>query len=160
LLSDYASPLENLIQAKAKKLNIQVIDIMTNPPTRPSRIFKSMYRYVLRSSRVIMDNVLLYRPSELFGFLGGAAFASGIGLFVLRYILRLNTLSDELHLTLLVASIILVTTGMQLIMFSLISRLMRANRKLSEEVLYRQNINLSQSLMYNQKQDFVAYQSN
>jgi len=45
VLSNYSYTLETLIQAGAKKTRVSFVPIETNPPERPSRLFKSIRNY-------------------------------------------------------------------------------------------------------------------
>lgn len=140
LLSDYASPLENLIQARKKRLNVATVDIGVNAATRPSRLFKSIPKYIMRSARVIIDNILLYHPTKAFGSLACLALGFSALVFASRYYLRVTNYSSEnLHLSLLVVTLISGILGVQLAMFAFSARLNKANRRLLEEIMYRQN---------------------
>jgi glycosyltransferase involved in cell wall biosynthesis len=154
LLSDYASPLENIIQAKHKKLNVKTVSIRVNPSTRPSRLFKSKTKYIIRSSKVILDNLLLYKSSITFATIGVSFFVLGILTFSARLALKIFMESEDLHLSLLIASICCMIFGMQFIIFALTARINKANRKILEEIFVRQNINIYEN-SYSKKPNFI-----
>ncbi|MGN1422807.1 MAG: glycosyltransferase family 2 protein, partial [Oscillospiraceae bacterium] len=56
VLSDYTYTLETIISAGADKTKIMSVDINTNPELRKSRLFKSMWGYIKRSSGTIIRN--------------------------------------------------------------------------------------------------------
>jgi glycosyltransferase involved in cell wall biosynthesis len=143
LLSDYASPLENLIQAKSKKLSIQKIPILINGITRESRIFKSKFTYVKRSAKVILNNLLIYKPTETFMNLAGVFLVIGLTAFISRFTLIVGFKSTQPHLTLLIIAISGLVISVQLFIFAMQASLTSTNRKLLEQVLYKQNYNLS-----------------
>jgi glycosyltransferase involved in cell wall biosynthesis len=151
LLADYASPLETLIQASNKHLNIKVVDIDTNPPLRPSRIFKSIWVYITRSSFVILDNFILYRSTLVFTTIAGLFLATGlIAIFVRQYLRTMDLGTSELRLNLIVSASLCLILGFGLMVMSLVVRLLRHSRMVQEESLYRQNL-LLQHLLRNSK---------
>jgi glycosyltransferase involved in cell wall biosynthesis len=141
LLADFASPLESIIQARMKKLGIEIISIDVNETLRESRIVKSIPTYVTKSASIIMDNVLIYRPMQLFFSIGLLSALTGVGLWFVRYLLVtvLTPTSTNLHLTLLVASIFAFVAGLQLITLGILARILRANRLINEHLIYIQN---------------------
>lgn len=138
LLSDYASPLESLIQAKMKKLGITIIPIVPRETKRPSRLVKSIWKYVAKSSGIILDNLIIYRPLQIFLSFGILLTSFGFVTGTIRYWLVRNY-PDNNRLTLLLISIAAIIIGTQSIFFGFIARVYRANRLLSEELIYRQS---------------------
>jgi glycosyltransferase involved in cell wall biosynthesis len=135
LLADFASPLESLIQARMKKLAIEVVPIEVNETHRVSRIVKSIPIYVTKSASIILDNILIYRPLQVFFSLGVAGSLFGILIWIVRYFLVISDTGSS-HLTLLIASIFLFMAGMQFMVLGLLARISRANRLINEQVLY------------------------
>lgn len=138
LLGDYASPLEIIIQSKMKKLGFSKVPVRVNADLRPSRIFKSKWKYVVRSGAIILDNLLIYRPLQIFFSLGIVFFLSAIG--ITTYRLSLIKVSSDDHLTLLIISIVGYILGIQLMTFGLAARLSRASKLVNDEIFYRQNL--------------------
>ncbi|RMG06918.1 MAG: glycosyltransferase family 2 protein [Planctomycetota bacterium] len=73
--SNYTYTHETLIQAGQKDLPVASVRIGVNPPTRPSRLFRSIPRYVLRSANTIVRIYLLYNAFRVLTRLGFGAFA-------------------------------------------------------------------------------------
>jgi len=97
---------------------------------------------VARSAGVIIDNLLVYKSLSVLLKLGGLFFVSGVGLtFIRLYLVNVNNVGSEDHLTLLISSISSMVIGAQVILFAFMARLSRANRRLAEEQLYRTNAN-------------------
>ena len=71
VLSDYTYTLETIITAGADRTKIMSVDINTNPELRKSRLFKSMWGYIKRSSGTIIRNYVMRKPLKT--FLGIAA---------------------------------------------------------------------------------------
>ncbi|MEI9959632.1 MAG: hypothetical protein WDM76_00465 [Limisphaerales bacterium] len=67
------------------------MDIRINPKTRPSRLFKSVSEYLVKSGSTILAMFILYRPGRFFGLLSSICMAGTliIGLrFYISFILR------------------------------------------------------------------------
>ena len=54
VVNEYTYTLETIIQAGQSKMAVASVPIRTNPETRPSRLFSSMWRYMKRSASVII----------------------------------------------------------------------------------------------------------
>ncbi len=54
------------------------VPIRTNPELRPSRLFSSMWKYMKRSSTVILRSFAMYKPMRFFGIVGTVLFAVGL----------------------------------------------------------------------------------
>ena len=70
VVNEYTYTLETIIQAGHNKIAMTSVPIHTNPETRPSRLFSSMWRYMKRSSSVITRSFLMYRPLKFFSTIG------------------------------------------------------------------------------------------
>lgn len=76
--------METLIQAGNANLRVKAVDISINPRTRPSRLFRNVPQYVMKSGGTILMMFCLYRPGAFFAILSGAFFLMALGLG-LRY---------------------------------------------------------------------------
>lgn len=139
LLASYASPLEGLIQLRMKHLRVVTIPVRINAAMRPSRLFKSKFKYVTKSAAIILDNVLVYRPLQTFLTLSGVFLTIGILATGYRLYLLNQTASTSQHLTLLMGTIMSYILGLQLLFFAMNGRLQRANRLILDETFYRIN---------------------
>jgi glycosyltransferase involved in cell wall biosynthesis len=139
LLADFASPLESLIQARMKKLGIEVIKIHPRHTERESRIVKSTWKYVVKSATIILDNYLVYRPLQFFASSGLTLIGFGVVIAFIRFLLVFQETSGS-RLTLLTLAIMCFVFGVQLLFFGLNARLLRANRLQNEEIFYRNNV--------------------
>ena len=68
--SSFSYVLDTTIQAKMKGLRIASIDITTNPPTRPSRLFKNNFHHIRKSAMDIIRVYAMYRPMRVFFWVG------------------------------------------------------------------------------------------
>lgn len=137
LIYDYQEPLEYLVQAKSKRLNVETVSINPKPAVRPSRLFNSLFKYISRSAFIIIDNFVVYRSTAVFSSLGFLSLLSGGFIFWWRVIQIEKFGAEQLYLTSLIAAVVLLLTGVQFLIFSFLARIMRANRLLNEEALGR-----------------------
>lgn len=70
VVNEYTYTLETIIQAGNNKTAMTSVPIRTNAETRPSRLFSSMWRYMKRSSTVIVRSFVMYKPLKFFMTLG------------------------------------------------------------------------------------------
>ncbi len=137
VLSDYTYTLETLIQAGARRMAVTFVPIKTNPTTRPSRLIRNIPSFVLVSLITIIRFYTMYRPLRVFVSVGGALILLGLvpGLRFLYFFLRDNGAAGHIQSLLLAVGLIIV--GFQVCLIGLIADLVRMNRKISEDVLYR-----------------------
>lgn len=136
--SDFSYCMETLIQLGLENMKIVGIDIGINSKTRPSRLFKNVPQYLWRQSKTIISIFLLYRTNILFKSASLLSFIISL-ILALRYLLLVflydapsNNFWPSIILsgTLLILSVFLYITG-------ILASLLAANRKLSEEILFR-----------------------
>ncbi len=138
IYSSFSYCMESLIQLGLNNFKISSIKININPKTRKSRLFKNITQYIFRQALTIINIFLLYRTNLFFGL--SASFSLLISIFlVLRYLVLIFFLeapandfwpSVILSGAMLIISILLFVTG-------IVASLFVANRKLSEEILFR-----------------------
>ncbi|MDP3791517.1 MAG: glycosyltransferase family 2 protein [Candidatus Omnitrophota bacterium] len=138
VFSTYTYTLETVIQAGRKEIPVAHIDIKANPKLRESRLIKNTASYILRSIATILRIYLMYEPMKFFVkigslFLGGAAILGGRYLYFFFFGVKRGG-----HVQSLILALILTIIGAQLIFTGLLADIIAANRKLSEEILYRQ----------------------
>ncbi|MDR0999690.1 MAG: glycosyltransferase family 2 protein [Clostridiales bacterium] len=138
IINQYTYTLETIIQAGHSKMAISSVPIRTNPETRKSRLFKSIWAYVWRSASVILRALLMYRPLKFFSVLGILLFIPGVA-FVIRFLLWyfING-TGEGHVQSLVMATMLIVLAVQCFIAGLQADITAANRKLLEEIQYRE----------------------
>jgi glycosyltransferase involved in cell wall biosynthesis len=138
VLSDYSYTLETLIQAGNSKVAVKSVPVRTNAPTRPSRLIRTVSNYLRNSTVTIVRSYAMYRPLRVFSMVGGLMLLIGVALgarfVILRYFLGQNV--NQVQSLILAA--ILSIVGFQTLMIGLVADLIAFNRKILEEVLYRQ----------------------
>lgn len=136
VVNDYTYTLETIIQAGRNKMAITSVPIRTNPETRKSRLFKSMWSYIKRSSSVIVRSFMMYKPLKFFSSLGVALILIGL-VFVIRFMVSYFLGQGSGHIQSLILSTMVMLLGAQCFIAGLQADMIAANRKLLEDVQYR-----------------------
>lgn len=138
VLSEFTYTIETIIQAAKSGLRIETVNIETNPPTRSSRLFRSNWYYIRRQIGTIIRIWALYSPEKLFNRSGIAGLSIGALLlfrFLYFYLIRFPEPSGKIQ-SLVVASIF-ISLGFSLLLFGVVTDLIRVNRQLLEETIDR-----------------------
>lgn len=136
VVNDYTYTLETIIQAGWSKTAIVSVPIRTNPELRQSRLFKSIWSYIKKSSVVIIRSFMMYKPLRFFGTLGVISITLGLILGT-RFLVYYFQGAGEGHVQSLILVAILVLLGIQAIIAGLQADIIAANRKILEEIQYR-----------------------
>jgi glycosyltransferase involved in cell wall biosynthesis len=126
----FSYTMETLMQAKAEGLTVASVPIRVNPQTRESRLAKSMFQYLRRSSSTIVRSFALYYPFKFFWRVGLVPFTVGAAL-LLRWVLYW-WLADEYspRVPSLVVAAVLVIVAVQVWVIAFLADLQAANRRL------------------------------
>ena len=136
VISNFTYTLETIIQAGKKSIPVTHVPVRTNKPTRPSRLFKSMFAYLKQSGSTIARIYALYEPLKTFLYIGGIIFGTGLiisGRFLYFYLIG----NGEGHIQSLILAAVLMIVGFQVGMIGLLADIISANRRLIEDILYR-----------------------
>jgi len=136
VLSDHTYTLETLIQAGARRMAVAYVPVRTNPQTRQSRLIRSIPSFIVLSIVTILRFYTMYRPLRVFMTMGGALIAGGVALG-LRFLYFFLQARGAGHIQSLILAAILIIVGFQVCLIGLIADLVRLNRKMMEETLYR-----------------------
>lgn len=136
VVNEYTYTLETIIQAGNNKTAMTSVPIRTNPETRPSRLFSSMWRYMKRSSTVITRSFVMYKPLKFFMTLGFVLLLIGAVLGV-RFLILMAMGDGDGHVQSLILTAILLMMGFQTVTLGLLGDTIASNRKLLEDVQYR-----------------------
>ncbi len=134
--NEYTYTLETIIQAGRNRVPMTSVQINTNPETRKSRLFKSMWGYIKRSTSVIIRAFMMYKPLKFFSLIGGVIFTIGF-IIGLRYLYFVFMGNGSGHIQSLILAGVLLMMGFQTIMMGLQADLIAANRKILEDIQYR-----------------------
>ena len=139
IVSEFSYTLESIIQAGKKRMAIAHVPVATNPRTRESRLFDSVFSYIKRSVATIVRIYAMYEPLKVFTYLGLVVFGSGLALSVrfLYHYFTEEAFGPERHLQSLIASAVLMILGFQVLVIGLMADMISGNRKHLEDLLYR-----------------------
>ena len=136
VFDSYTYTLESIIQAGRSGARITSVPIRVNGETRPSRLVRSIPRYVLRSSLSIARSMLVYRPGLSFFLLGLLPFIAGTFLSV-RWLAFYLDGSTRSHVPSLVFAAVALIAAFLCWLCAIIGELNGINRKLSEDVQFQ-----------------------
>ncbi len=138
VLSEFTYTVETTIQAAKSGLRIEVVNIEVNPPTRPSRLFKSNWYYIRKQIGTIFRIWALYSPEKLFNRSGIASLSVGLILLLRFFYYYLTSFPEPTgKIQSLVVASIFFSLGFSLILFGVVTDLVRVNRHLLEETIDR-----------------------
>lgn len=137
VFSDYTYTLETIIQAGQTGIRTLSIPIQTNGYLRPSRLVKSIPHYVRRSLVTMFRVINIYKPFRFFLGLSILPLISG-SILVIRWAVFFSGDTPATHIPSLLIGIGLIVIGLQLFIFGLIADIISVNRRLLEDIQYRQ----------------------
>lgn len=129
---------ETIIDAIGKNLKLKWVPVEVSYfDNRQSRIVKSVWRFVNNSGKVILRAIRDVRPLKFFGWPGlilvGIGF-TGFGVFFYNYFQELKISPYQ---NIILFSFVSLMLGIQLIIFALIADMIKSNRQLTEDLMYR-----------------------
>jgi glycosyltransferase involved in cell wall biosynthesis len=137
IVSDFSYTLESIIQAGKKRMAIAHVEVATNPITRPSRLFDSIWSYLKQSSATIVRIYAMYEPLKVFTYIGGFVFLVGMAISVRFLYYFVFTAYAPGMIQSLILSAVLMIVGFQVVLIGLVADVISGNRKLLEDLLYR-----------------------
>jgi glycosyltransferase involved in cell wall biosynthesis len=139
ILTRYSYTLETLIQAGKKGLRVAAVPIEVNPPTRESRLVRSIWSYVRRQALTILRIYTLYEPLRSFALFASPVLAAGVLLLVrFLYLYLTDQTYMGRHVQSVVVGSMLVTVGFLIILFGVLADVNATNRYLLEQLIYKQ----------------------
>jgi hypothetical protein len=137
VMNDYSYTLETLIQAGARNMAVEYVPVRTNEQIRPSRLMRSIPDYLANSSTVILRAYTMYRPLRVFMGISFIFLIAGL-IGSLRFLYFIFIGEGAGHVQSLILSAVLLIVGFQIFLIGLVADLIGFNRKVLEEILYRQ----------------------
>jgi len=136
VVSRFTYTLETIIQAGKQLVAIDHVPIRTNPVTRESRLFSSMWSYVRTNAVSIFRIYSMYEPLRV--FLAAAAIVA-LGALVIwgRFFVLLIQGEGQGHVQSVVLGSTLFVVAVQLAALGIIGDLLAANRVLMQRTLER-----------------------
>lgn len=136
VVTEFSYCMETIIQAGHKRLRLASIPIETNPKTRESRLFSSIWQHVGESGRAIIRSYLMFRPLAFFLPLGTVLTLISLIPFIRYLVLWLTGAAGD-HIQSLILGSALLVGGLLSFALGLLADLMRINRILVEDSLER-----------------------
>jgi hypothetical protein len=127
---------ETIIQGGLKNMVILNVPVRVNAVKRPSRLFKSLPLYIIRSFIAILRMLVVYRPFRFFFTIGAIFLFAGL-IFGARYLYFLIIGQGGGHIQSVILSGVLIGISFQMMLVAFIADLLGVNRKLLEEIQYR-----------------------
>lgn len=131
ITTEFSYTTDMLIQAGRKRLAIKSVPIRTNAATRPSRLFKSIPRFIQQTGVTILRAYTTFNSLRVFVGLG--MLATLIGVVPIGRFLWFFAMGDgEGHIQSLVIGGALLTVGVLVTTLGILADLIATNRKLLE----------------------------
>jgi glycosyltransferase involved in cell wall biosynthesis len=134
--SSFSYTTETLIQAGRRRMRIVSVPIRTNKVERPSRLFRSIPQFLLRTGRTMLRAYAMYEPLKIFAVLGVAMMLAGAAP-VVRFLVHYLAGDGEGMIQSLIIGGVIMMIGAISAMFALIADLVAYNRQLLELTLER-----------------------
>jgi hypothetical protein len=137
LTNPFSYTIETIFAAGEERHPIREIPIVTNPATRPSRLFKGFAQYIGRSANIIVQGYSMHNPLKAFGWLSAPFLFLGVvlGLRFLWHFVQDPDYSG--HIQSLILAAICIVVGAQILTFGMLGALVRANRLLLQDIRMR-----------------------
>lgn len=137
VFSEFTYTLETILQAGNQDIIIGHVPIRTNGKTRESRLFCGISAYLRKSLITLVRSYTMYKPLKVFTYLGSILLFIGL-MGILRFLYDfIFDPSISRHIQSLIMSAVFSIVGFQVILLGLLADIISANRRLSEEILYR-----------------------
>src|SRR4051812_16800557 len=136
VVSKFTYTLETIIQAGKMTVAIDHVPIRTNPKTRESRLFPSMWAYVRRNTVGIFRIYALYEPLRVFM---SAAIVVGLASLAiwLRFGIDFIAHGHSGHIQSLILAAVLFIAAVQLAALGVVGDILSGNRVLNQRILER-----------------------
>ncbi|MBD3734012.1 MAG: glycosyltransferase family 2 protein [Sphingopyxis sp.] len=136
ITTEFSYTTDMLIQAGRKRLAVISVPIRTNATTRPSRLFKSVPRFIMSTGLTMVRAYTTYKPLRVFVGLGTAIGFVGL-LPLVRFLVLFARGDGDGHVQSLVIGGALLVLGTLVAVMGMLADLIAANRKLIEASLKR-----------------------
>lgn len=134
--SDFSYAVDTLVQAWSKKLKITDVNITTNAPTRPSRLFKNIWHHMSKTAQILLRVYAMYNPIRIFFWMATISFLiwfAWISRFLYFY---MQNPIDTWKIQSLILAWVFLTISVIFFALWIIWDLIAKNRKLIEDNLY------------------------
>jgi len=133
IVTSYSYTIESLVQCVEKGFAIEFVPIETNPPTRPSRLFRSKASFVFRSGTTLLRVFFMFHPLKTLAWLSTVLGVIGM-IPIARFLLFYMMGKGNGHLQSLVLGASLLILSAIVLVAGLLADLTSQNRKLLERL--------------------------
>ncbi|MEZ6187354.1 MAG: glycosyltransferase family 2 protein [Planctomycetota bacterium] len=133
--SNYTYTHETLIQAGQKNVAVESVKVGVNPVVRPSRLFKSIPRYVLRSADTIVRIYLIYNAWWVLSRVALLLFLVALSCLVTHGVLAWHPDHQPPGWVLLAVGGGILGAALAVFLAAVLADLLAVNRRLQEEAL-------------------------
>jgi glycosyltransferase involved in cell wall biosynthesis len=144
VVNTYTYTLETIIQAGRKHIPMTSVPVRVNTVTRPSRLFKGIREYVMRSATTILRVFVIYAPLKFF-FSLALIFAVPAVLAISRFIYFYFSDGGAGHVQSLIIAGVLMAMATILFAVGILADLIAANRSLLEDIRARELLRAEKS---------------
>jgi len=137
LSGSYTYVQETLIEAANKRLTVEQIPIEFRRREGPSRLISNIFKYARLAGITIIRNYRDYRPFAVFAGIGVTMAGGGliVGARVLIHYLTTGMVTPFIPSAILTT--VLLVVGTQIIIFGFMADMLKTQRMIQEEILYR-----------------------
>ena len=138
--SNYTYTQETILQAAFKGLVVKEVPVDFRKREDKSRLISNVFSYAKKAGLTMLKGYLNYKPLKVFAGLGSLFFLGGFvaGLRVLVHYFNTGVVTPFLPTAIL--SAVLMIVGFQIIVIGLLADMIKTNRLIEEELLYRKLI--------------------
>src|SRR3954447_24195440 len=136
VVSKFTYTLETIIQAGKMLVATEHVPIRTNPQSRESRLFPSMWAYVRRNAASIFRVYAMYEPLRLFLVAAGMVAVVGAVIWV-RFLLYFLSGEGHGHIQSLILGSTMFIVAVQLAALGVVSDILAGSRVLQQRILER-----------------------
>lgn len=136
IVSRYSYTIETVIHAGRSRISINNVPINTNPPTRESRLIKSIPKFILQQLSTALRVYTMYQPLKVFIYIGILLIIGGLVPSV-RFLYYFFKGGAGGHIQSLILSAVLFFAGFQAVALGILADVISFNRKLIEDILVR-----------------------
>ena len=137
VINTYTYTLETIIQAGRKRIPMTSVPVRVNEVTRPSRLFKGIREYVLRSAKTILRVFVIYAPIRFF-FTLAAIFAIPAMMAITRFLIFYMAGDGSGHIQSLILAAGLLAMATVFLAVGVLADMIAANRSLLEDIRARE----------------------
>lgn len=134
LFTKFSYTLETIIMCGKRGIPITSVPVRTNAPTRPSRLFRSMPHYLVKSGLSMVQIYLFYTSVQILAKTGLVFIILGL-LPGIRFLILFLFYSPKGHVQSLILAAIMLIIGSLLLLAALIISNVTDNRKMLEEIV-------------------------